>query len=128
MDGNVLGQHKGIHFYNKGQRRGLDLNNGPWYVVDLDIENNKVIVGRKEDLQISRFVIKDMVWNYPEQEKYSGTVQTRYHSPEIACQVKKISDNEMEIVLDKPSDDVAPGQSAVIYDGEYVMGGGIISK
>lgn len=124
--GRILGQHNGYPFYARGQRRGLGLSGGPWYVLKIKPASNEIVLGTKSDLAVNKFRIANCVWNFPEAEIIKGTVQVRYHAEEIPCDLKKIKNDVWEITLQKSSDQVAPGQSAVVYKDDYVLGGGII--
>ena len=127
LQGEVLGTHKGIHAYTRGQRKGLKLSGGPWYVVKIDVEKNEVILGRKEDLEVKKFFINNINWLFTNQPKIiTCMVQTRYHAKEVKCQVEFLSNQEALVELSEPSIDVSPGQSAVFYENDYVLGGGIV--
>lgn len=125
--GKILGPHQGVPFYARGQRKGLGLSGGPWFVLQIDPKTNDIVLGSREALSVKKFTIKDCVWHYPPAESYTGTVQVRYHEPEIKCFAKKIDADLWEIELSQASEHVSPGQSAVLYDSEYVIGGGIIA-
>ncbi len=124
--GKVLGKHKGIANYARGQRYGLGLSGGPWYVLSIDAAKNEIVLGSKKDLALNNFNVIDCVWHFPETEIDQATVQVRYHDPEINCSLKKIKNELWSVELEKPSDQISPGQSAVFYKGDYVLGGGII--
>lgn len=127
-EGNVIGKHKGYIHYTIGQRRGLDLGNGPWYVTDIDPEGNRVVVGRKKDARSNRFIVEETNWFIEEHGKeFNCNVRVRYNSPEIPCTVFPIDDSSVIVRL-KESTIVSPGQSAVFYHNGLVMGGGIISR
>ena len=125
-DGNVLGQHKGLAFYTRGQRSGLGLNNGPWFITRLDPAENIIHVGPREDLAITAFDVFSTRWIYPPPtESFECTVMTRYRSREIPATVTPTAEGASVKLTDK-SVDVTPGQSAVFYNGDDVIGGGII--
>ncbi len=126
-EGVVLGRHKGIHHYTRGQRKGLGLHGGPWYVLSIDTKSNNIILGIKQDLEIKNFNVRNLSWIYPDfPKKIKRMVQTRYHSLSKACEITPLNQDEIQVELESPSVDVSPGQSAVFYDGEYVIGGGEI--
>ena len=124
---NILGEHKGVIYYTRGQRKGLNLPNGPWFVSKIDAKQNKVQLARKDDLLINKFKVKKLNWIYLNlPQKFECMVATRYHAEEIPCEVEYQKQSGI-VRLTKPHFDVSPGQSAVFYDGEYVIGGGEIS-
>ena len=125
--GNVLGTHSGIINYTIGQRKGLGIAVGhPIYVCGKDIENNRVILGSNKDLECSRLEADDFNWIA---EKPDGVIRckakTRYNMREVPCSVH--TEGERVIVeFDSPVRAVTSGQAVVLYDGEYVLGGGTI--
>ncbi len=122
----IIGTHKGIINYTRGQRKGLNLSNGPWYVTKINPQKNQVQLGRVKDLYIKQFSISNTNWVYPNlADKFKAKVVTRYHAKELECEVE-IKKNKALITLKEFSNDVSPGQSAVLYDNDYVIGGGII--
>lgn len=123
--GRPLGEHRGYIHYTTGQRKGLGLSNGPWYVVRIDAEKNRVVVGRKEEGKTVRVPLSEANWFItPPAKPLRGSVKIRYNSPDIPCRVEA-KGTAAEAVLDTPAS-VTPGQSAVFYDGDIVLGGGII--
>lgn len=133
--GNVLGEHKGLPFYTIGQRQGLGIKAdnpayNPWYVVRLDVKNNKVIIGREEDLYQKEVNLKNINWisgRMPEKE-VRCQVKIRYGMPAQRAVIRKqLTDNRYQIVFDKPQRAVTPGQSAVFYSNSELLGGGIIT-
>lgn len=128
-DGNVLGQHKGIVGYTIGQRKGLGISAAhPLYVTKLDVPNNKVVLGKNEDLFTRDVYVKDINWIGPDEtpERFSCKAKVRYRMAEQPCQVEKTGPTSAMIIFDEPQRAITPGQSAVFYDGEVVLGGGII--
>ncbi len=127
--GNVLGRHRGYIRYTIGQRKGLGLSNGPWYVVRVDAGTNTVVVGRGDESAVRRFTAGETNWFIdPPKRPLHCTVKIRYNSPDLPCTVSAPGAMEKaaaEVVLDSPAA-VTPGQSAVFYDGDIVLGGGII--
>ncbi len=128
--GNPLGEHQGIPFYTVGQRRGLGLSLGyPAYVCGIDPVRNAVIVGPREALQTDRFSVADTV--LAETDGLDGPrkvcVKVRYRSPAAeAVLLPKAGAGEYDVVLASPVEAVTPGQSAVFYQGDEVLGGGVI--
>lgn len=126
-DGHILGQHKGIAYYTRGQRKGLQLSGGPWYVIQINTDDQTILLGSKSDLLTKTFKIEDCHWIIQKlDKKFRCKVQTRYHAKEINCEVERLSDNKAKIQLEEPSPDVTPGQSAVLYQDDRVVGGGVI--
>ena len=129
-EGHILGRHRGYMHYTIGQRQGLGLSDGPWYVKYLDAEENTVVVGRKDDLLNNEFTIRDTNWfvppEYVQELSDQGilSVKIRYNSPEQSCLIREDRDLLHTVVTNPTS--ITPGQSAVYYDGEYLLGGGII--
>ncbi|MFI3142121.1 MAG: tRNA 2-thiouridine(34) synthase MnmA [Clostridia bacterium] len=129
LQGNVLGTHKGIIRYTVGQRRGLGLAlPAPMYVVKKDIENNKVILGDNQSL-LSKTVIAHNI-NLIPFDKIEGEIRVkakiRYNQKEQWATAKQIDLDTLYVEFDEPQRAVAKGQSVVLYDGDVVVGGGII--
>lgn len=126
-DGNVIGQHNGIIRYTIGQRKGLGLSVGhPVYVCAKDIENNKVVVGGNDDLFSKSLIASDFNWISPKpDEKIHCAAKTRYNMVEKPCTVWCEGDSVV-VEFDEPVRAVTSGQAVVLYDGEYVFGGGTI--
>lgn len=131
-DGGLLGTHRGVAFYTLGQREGLGLSLGrPAYVVDLDPATNVMTVGDDGETLSNRFRARDLVWTLgaPPAEAFEAAVQIRAHARPIPCVVRVRTDGTVEATATNgPLRAVTPGQSAVFYDGDYVVGGGTISR
>lgn len=130
--GRVLGRHEGAFLFTVGQRRGLDLGGGPArYVVSTDTENNVVYVTADHDcsgLWTSELALEDVRWvsgEAPAEGRY--LVRTRHTGPLVEA-VLAVTDGAVRLRYDEPVRTVAPGQSAVIYDGICCLGGGIVCK
>ncbi len=115
--GKILGQHEGLLAYTIGQRSGLKLGNGPWYVIERDFQNNILIVGRKSDVMRNSFIISDLRLDIFEEL----SVMTRYRAKPISCRI----DGNI-VATEKPVFATTPGQFAVFYVGEVVVGSGVI--
>jgi tRNA-specific 2-thiouridylase len=129
--GNKVGIHKGIPFYTIGQRKGLGLALGyPAYVIDINVNNNAIIVGKKEDIFSKMLVAGDVNYIMIKELKASMDVDVkiRYKALPERAVIYPISQNKVKIIFNKPVKSVTPGQSAVFYLGENVIGGGIIEK
>ncbi|MCM8791684.1 MAG: tRNA 2-thiouridine(34) synthase MnmA [Candidatus Omnitrophica bacterium] len=125
-DGNVLGRHRGICFYTFGQREGLGLSGGPFYIIKLDKEKNQIVVGRKEDVYTQRFFVKDPHFiNEPIKNKIVLGVKIRYNHKQVPAEIFPKS-GYLEIRFFEPQSAVTPGQSAVFYKDDIVVGGGVI--
>jgi tRNA-specific 2-thiouridylase len=123
--GRVLGSHRGTIHYTVGQRRGLGLGNGPWYVARIDAAANRLVVAREEEAKTREFAIDRTNWFVdPPKQGFSCSVKIRYQIDEIPCAVEP-EDRGFRVVLEVPQI-VTPGQSAVFYDSDLVLGGGII--
>jgi tRNA-uridine 2-sulfurtransferase len=127
-EGKVRGTHHGYIGYTIGQRRGLGLGDGPWYVAGIDPGRNRVLIGRAEDARTSAFTAGETNWFIePPGGALRCAVKIRYQSRETACTVEPVAPGRYRVSIDKP-EFVTPGQSAVFYDGDLVLGGGIIER
>jgi tRNA-specific 2-thiouridylase len=131
--GNVLGQHDGIHHYTIGQRKGLGVSAPePLYVIALDALNNRVVVAPRDravrpDCTVSRV---NWVAIAPPSEPFTAEVQIRYRSPPVPVTVTLLNAEatQVKLVFAEPQFSVTPGQAAVWYDGEVLLGGGVIDR
>ncbi len=130
-DGNVLGQHNGIHHYTIGQRRGLGIAAPrPLYVIGIDAGRNQVIVGDREIATQTECIIKRVNWvsMTSPTSPIPAEVQIRYRSQPEPVTVVPITPEEVKLIFDQPIFGITPGQAAVWYDGEILLGGGIIQR
>lgn len=128
-DGRVLGRHKGISHYTIGQRRGLELPMGERvFVKEIRPEQNQVVIGTNADIFTTEVFCKDV--NYMSvsdiTEPVRALAKIRYNHKGDYCTVEKLSDGRLKCTFEKPVRAATPGQALVLYDGEYVMGGGVI--
>ena len=128
----VVGQHEGALFYTIGQRHGLSVGGGlPYYVVGKDMAQNQVYVTHdlsNESLWSKNVVITNSHWiNGPPREDDPYKVRMRYRAPLIDCTLKQDGTN-YNVVLSEPTRAVTPGQSAVVHDGDRIVGSGIVSQ
>jgi tRNA-uridine 2-sulfurtransferase len=127
--GNVLGQHEGIHHYTIGQRKGLGIAHAhPLYVVAIDAGRNQVIVGDRDRVYHPQCTVNRLNWvsvSAPS-TPIRARVQVRYRTPPVDVSVIPLPDNRAQLVFDAPQFGITPGQAAVWYDGEVLLGGGII--
>ena len=127
--GTVLGHHHGIHRYTIGQRRGLGIPDAtPYYVVGLDAVSNRVLVGKDEELWRDSLEMRDVVWlaGKPPVLPCRLLVKIRYHHPGAVATLEASGDSGLRARFDAPQRAVAPGQFAVFYDEDEVIGGGEI--
>ncbi len=131
-NGQVLGQHEGIHHYTIGQRKGLGIAApNPLYVIGIDAGRNLVIVGDRENATQTECIIKRVNWvsMAPPTSPIRAEVQIRYRTkpqPVTVVPLNSIEDEQVKLIFDEPIFGITPGQAAVWYDGEIVLGGGII--
>jgi tRNA-specific 2-thiouridylase len=129
LQGRVLGQHDGIEFYTIGQRRGLGLSSPrPLYVIDLDAVNNRVIVGDDSALVRDEFTVERCNWipfDHPP-ETLEVTTKIRYNHPGTPATVTPTGDGKARVKLHAPQRAITPGQAAVFYQDDLVVGGGWI--
>lgn len=125
--GEVVGEHEGLHRYTVGQRKGLGPLGSRTYVVEIDPSRNAVVVGSREDLLSAGVRVRDFtVCCDPVDPGASFGVRIRYRAPVVPCRVESAGENRWTFRFDSPAEAVAPGQSAVLYRGDEVIGGGII--
>lgn len=128
-EGRCLGEHKGICRYTIGQRKGLGLSlPEPLYVGKINPDDNEVVLVENEALFKKRLIVKDFNWiNGAPEFPIAVTCKIRYaHNPAPALAGTYMYENRALILFDEPQRAITPGQSAVIYDGEKLLGGGII--
>ena len=128
--GNTLGRHDGIHRFTVGQRRGLGISAAePLYVLDIDDESKRVVVGQKEELGCKGLIAGGMNWLETfDDAEIEAEVQIRYRSRPVAVTARGISSGTCEALFHENFPAVTPGQAAVFYRGEQVLGGGWIEK
>jgi tRNA-specific 2-thiouridylase len=131
VDGNFVAEHKGIELFTIGQRKGLPGGSArPRYVVDLDPETNRVIVGEVGDLVVDEFEVDRVNWielNRSNQVAHV-TVKIRYNHLGTAATLTPLENGRARIRLHEPQKAVTPGQAAVFYNGDIVLGGGWICR
>lgn len=129
LDNKVVGKHKGIHAYTVGQRKGLGIPDAtPYYVVALDPAKNEVVVGKKEDLFKKQLFVNEVNWIMGEQPALpkTFTIKIRYRHQPTAGEVLVPEDGKYAIHFHEPQMAITPGQFAVFYNDEEVVGGGVI--
>ncbi|WP_140921029.1 tRNA 2-thiouridine(34) synthase MnmA [Limnobaculum xujianqingii] len=139
VDGDHVGIHQGLMYHTLGQRKGLgigglkDGGEDPWYVVDKDLINNRLIVAQGHDhpsLFSTGLIAQQLHWVDRNEitETFRCTVKTRYRQQDIPCTVIPHGPDRIEVRFDEPVAAVTPGQSAVFYQGEVCLGGGVIEE
>jgi tRNA-specific 2-thiouridylase len=129
--GHVLGHHDGIEFYTIGQRKGLGITTPkPVYVVELDVENNRVVVGDEAALDRDEFITDRCNWHPFEKltVPIEVTAKIRYNHPGAPATVTPLDGNRVQVKLHSPARAITPGQAAVFYQDDLVVGGGWIMR
>ncbi len=129
LDGRLLGHHSGISHYTVGQRRGLGLPDAtPWYVVGLDPKNNRILIGKNEELFKQEIVICDLQWTSPNLSlPWQGLVQLRSRHQPARARLQQTAENRWLIRCTELQRAITPGQFAVFYEDERVVGSGTIT-
>jgi tRNA-uridine 2-sulfurtransferase len=128
-DGKVVGNHDGIALFTVGQRRKLGVAAGErLYVVRIEPETNRVVLGRRSELQTGEMLVSDPTWTMMDKPTapVEATVKIRYRSPFAPAVIQPLDNNTLRVIFKQPVPGVCPGQSAVFYDNELVIGGGTI--
>jgi tRNA-uridine 2-sulfurtransferase len=128
-DGTLVGEHGGIAAYTVGQRHGLGVALGaPRFVSRIDPRSNTIQLGRREDLEVSGFTVEraSFVATTTPADSFRADVRIRHRATPIAATVRPLGDRRWSVTTDVPVWAAAPGQAAVFYDGEELLGGGRI--
>jgi tRNA-specific 2-thiouridylase len=139
VEGQEMGKHQGLMYHTLGQRKGLgiggqkDGGEDPWYVVDKDVANNILYVAQGHEhprLMSVGLIAQQLDWvdRQPIIAPFNCVVKTRYRQEDIPCVVTPLDDNRIEVRFESPVAAVTPGQSAVFYQGEVCLGGGVIEQ
>ena len=129
-DGSVIGEHQGIHHFTVGQRKGLGVATGsPLYVIQIKGDTRQVVVGNQEDLYSKTMRVKkiNLISVAELSERMPVHVKIRHRHEPASAQLVASGTDEMTITFDQPQRAVTPGQAAVFYDGDVVVGGGWIA-
>lgn len=129
--GNVIGRHNGLIHYTIGQRKGLGISGSePLYVCDICPQSNNIVLGSNDDLFSREAEVFDFNWisGTVPQGEFRCKVKIRYRQPEQWATVIPTGKNTVHIVFDEPQRAITPGQAAVLYDGDIVLGGGTIVR
>ncbi len=129
-DGQVVGTHDGLPNYTVGQRRGLGIAAGhPIYVASLNVLDNTVSVGPRDAIMRRQFTVRGLNFlNQPKTDRFKCDTQIRYHHAAAAAMVEHLGNGSARVIFDAPQSAITPGQAAVFYDGDEVVGGGWIEK
>lgn len=130
-DGRVLAEHRGLHHYTVGQRKGLGVATGrPLYVIELDREQNRVVVGPNKELFRRRCLVRDVNWilDVAKADSVEARVKVRNKHVAAPAQVEARADTEALVEFFEPQRAITPGQAAVFYDRDEVLGGGWIAQ
>ncbi len=128
-DGKEIGRHQGLAFYTIGQRKGLGVASQiPLYVLEKDVAGNTLMVGPVEQLGKRLLLAGQLNWVSSEvpTQRFRAQVKIRYKAQPAWGDVSLLTKDQVQVRFDEPLRDITPGQAAVFYDGEYVIGGGII--
>lgn len=136
VDGEVVGRHDGLMYYTLGQRRGLGIgghgDGRSYFVVEKDLQNNRLIVAQGEDhpLLYSRAArIEQLTWiDKPAKTQQEYGVKTRYRQPDQRATLREMDENGAIVEFAEAQRAVTPGQSLVIYQGDVCLGGGIVAE
>ncbi|MBI5642383.1 MAG: tRNA 2-thiouridine(34) synthase MnmA [Deltaproteobacteria bacterium] len=133
--GKVLGRHNGLFNYTIGQRKGLSLSGGPFYVLDIDTGSNRLVVGPLEKLFSNGLIAGEINWIDKDASKAASsgglknvTVKIRYRHTGAEAELTAADNGKIEVRFNEPQKAVTPGQAAVFYRGEEVLGGRWIEK
>lgn len=128
--GKKVGQHLGYWFYTRGQRKGMGLSGGPWYIVDKDPDTNVVYVSKTYQSLVSlrkSFIVDSLNWFLNPEEGETLKVKLRHGPKTNSCVLTKISDQSIAVELSEPDQGLAAGQFAVFYRDDICLGSGIIT-
>jgi len=129
--GNIIGTHKGYFFYTIGQRKGLGISRTePLYVKEILPDKNIIVAGDEKDIMQKTFSVtkSNFIAGNPPGNIFRATVKIRYKSNEYPAEIKITGKNTAAIIFDESQKAITPGQSAVFYHGDILLGGGVITK
>ncbi len=140
-EGKIIGQHQGLMYHTLGQRKGLHIGGQkggggleqPWFVAEKDLQRNVLIAVQGHDhplLKSTGLYASQLCWvdRMPIREKVRCTVKTRYRQQDIPCTITPVDDDNIKVIFDEPQIAVTPGQSAVFYQEDVCLGGGVIEQ
>ncbi len=129
VDGHVIGQHNGLANYTIGQRKGLGVESAvPLYVMTKHATRNTLVVGTHNELGARELIARDVNWLSGEipTAPFRAEVKIRYTAKEAEALVTPVGENQVQVQFDAPQRDITAGQAAVFYQGDLMLGGGII--
>ena len=130
-DGTVVGRHEGIAFFTVGQRRKLGVSAGErLYVVRVELETNRVVLGKQNELETKELTVSNpsLTAGGKLEAPLPATVKIRYRSPRAPASIEPAGPGTLRVYFEHPVSGVCPGQAAVFYDDDVVLGGGIIQR
>ncbi len=130
-DGTILGRHKGYPYYTIGQRKGLGIAVGrPIYVTEINVENNEIVVGDKNDLNRVGLIARQVNWIAVDRlvAPIDVIAQIRYNDPGRPATVSQLDDDSMQVIFKDHHQAITPGQSVVLFDDDVIIGGGVIDQ
>lgn len=126
----ILGKHKGFWFHTIGQRQGLGLSGGPWYVVKKDVDNNVIFVSHSNNIEEkhrNELIITNVNWIYDVPKDNTLLKVKLRHGPKVySCSVFHLEKDKLKIIMDEYDQGIAVGQFAILYDDKICLGGGVI--
>lgn len=130
VNGNLIGEHQGLHRFTIGQRRGINCPAAePYYVVRIDMQNNRLIVGFKQDLYATTCRVENINWIDTKPESVATVfTKVRYRHTPAHSRLDPIDDESAKIIFSEPQSAITPGQGAVFYRNDEVLGGGWIAS
>lgn len=130
-NGKILGKHKGIIYYTIGQRKGLNLSLGkPGYVIEIRPDTNEVVIGDEGDIFFNNAIVDkvNIISGENFEDGFMVQAKIRYQAKPCDAKLFRINDDEIKVVFDSPQRAMTKGQSLVFYDGDILIGGGIIKE
>ncbi len=130
ISGKIVGRHTGLDAYTTGQRKGLGAHSSRKFVVELDLERNRLVIGDEENLYSEFCLLNSINWlRKPEDSRFDSLIQIRYRKPAAKADITLLGDGLSAFVrFYDPQKAVAPGQVGAIFQNDFVLGGGIIGK
>ncbi|MCP4721769.1 MAG: tRNA 2-thiouridine(34) synthase MnmA, partial [Desulfobacteraceae bacterium] len=126
INGKIVGTHKGLHAFTIGQRRGINCpSSEPYYVRYIDLSTNTLVVCFKKDLAQTKMQVGNIIWNYYESQEISMITKIRYSHKGASSRLIR-RDDQGQVIFDEPQFAITPGQAAVFYMDNRVVGAGII--